>query len=65
MNRVCGYLESGAKEGAEAKVGGKRHGTEGYFVEPTVLVNTHEKMKVVQRRDLRTGGRRHPIRAKR
>ena len=47
MNRVCGYLESGAKEGAEAKVGGKRHGTEGYFVEPTVLVNTHEKMKVV------------------
>jgi len=47
LNRVCGYLESGAKEGAEAKVGGKRHGTEGYFVEPTVLVNTHEKMKVV------------------
>ena len=26
LNRVCGYLESGAKEGAEAKVGGKRHG---------------------------------------
>ena len=47
MNRVCGYLESGAREGAEAKVGGKRHGSEGYFVEPTVLVNTHEKMKVV------------------
>ncbi len=47
LNRVCGYLESGAKEGAEAKVGGKRHGSEGYFVEPTVLVNTHEKMKVV------------------
>jgi phenylacetaldehyde dehydrogenase len=47
LNRVCSYLESGAKEGAEAKVGGKRHGSEGYFVEPTVLVNTHEKMKVV------------------
>jgi phenylacetaldehyde dehydrogenase len=47
LSRVCGYLESGAKEGAEAKVGGKRHGSEGYFVEPTVLVNTHEKMKVV------------------
>jgi phenylacetaldehyde dehydrogenase len=47
LNRVCGYLESGAKEGAEAKVGGKRHGSEGYFVEPTVLVNAHEQMKVV------------------
>jgi len=48
LNRVCGYLESGAKEGAEAKVGGKRHGTEGYFVEPTVLVNTNPNMKVVR-----------------
>jgi phenylacetaldehyde dehydrogenase len=47
LNRVCSYLESGAKEGAEAKIGGKRHGSEGYFVEPTVLVNVHEKMKVV------------------
>ena len=47
LNRVCSYLESGAKEGAEAKVGGKRHGSEGYFVEPTVLVNTHENMRVV------------------
>jgi phenylacetaldehyde dehydrogenase len=47
LNRVCSYLESGAKEGAEAKIGGKRHGSEGYFVEPTVLVNAHEKMKVV------------------
>src|SRR5579883_3458902 len=47
LNRVCSYLESGAQEGAQAKVGGKRHGSEGYFVEPTVLVNTNEKMKVV------------------
>jgi len=48
MNRVCGYLESGYSEGAKATVGGKRHGTKGYFVEPTVLVNTNEKMKVVR-----------------
>ncbi len=50
LNRVCSYLESGTKEGAHAKVGGKRHGSEGYFVEPTVLVNTHEKMKVVPKK---------------
>jgi len=48
LNRVCGYLESGFSEGAKAVVGGSRHGDKGYFVKPTVLVNTNEKMKVVQ-----------------
>ncbi len=48
LNRVCGYLESGFAEGAKATVGGKRHGERGYFVEPTVLVNTNERMKVVR-----------------
>ncbi len=48
LNRVCGYLESGYSEGARAAVGGKRHGAKGYFVEPTILVNTNEKMKVVR-----------------
>jgi phenylacetaldehyde dehydrogenase len=48
MNRVCGYLESGVREGATAVTGGSRHGDRGYFVKPTVLVNTNDKMKVVQ-----------------
>ncbi|HUJ96097.1 MAG TPA: aldehyde dehydrogenase family protein [Terriglobales bacterium] len=48
LHRVCGYLEHGAAEGATAVVGGKRHGDQGYFVQPTVLVDTHGKMKVVQ-----------------
>jgi phenylacetaldehyde dehydrogenase len=48
LNRVCGYLESGRSEGAKATVGGERHGDKGYFVKPTVLVNTNPKMKVVQ-----------------
>ena len=48
LNRVCGYLESGLSEGAKAVTGGTRHGDKGYFVKPTVLVNTHDKMKVVQ-----------------
>ncbi|MGA2508958.1 MAG: aldehyde dehydrogenase family protein [Candidatus Acidiferrales bacterium] len=48
LNRVCGYLESGYKEGAKAAVGGGRYGDKGYFVKPTVLVNTNEKMKVVR-----------------
>jgi len=48
LNRVCGYLESGFSEGAKAVTGGKRQGDKGYFVKPTVLVNTNEKMKVVK-----------------
>lgn len=48
LQRVCGYLESGFAEGARAMTGGKRLGDKGYFVEPTVLVNTRQKMKVVQ-----------------
>jgi phenylacetaldehyde dehydrogenase len=48
LNRVCGYLESGFSEGAKATVGGSRHGDKGYFVKPTVLVNTNENMKVVK-----------------
>lgn len=46
--RVLGYLEAGLAEGATAVAGGKRLGERGYFVEPTVLVNTTPTMKVVQ-----------------
>ena len=48
LNRVCNYLEIGMSEGAKAVAGGHRIGNKGYFVEPTVLVNTREDMKVVQ-----------------
>ena len=48
MNRVCGYLDSGKQEGAKAVAGGARLGNKGYFVKPTVLINTNENMKVVQ-----------------
>jgi len=48
LNRVCGYLESGLSEGAKAIAGGQKKGDKGYFVEPTVLVDTTDNMKVVQ-----------------
>lgn len=49
LARVCGYLESGFAEGARASAGGKRIGEGGgYFVEPTVLLDTKPSMKVVQ-----------------
>jgi phenylacetaldehyde dehydrogenase len=48
LERVTGYLDSGFAEGAEAVVGGTRHGDRGYFVDPTVLVNTRPEMKIIQ-----------------
>jgi phenylacetaldehyde dehydrogenase len=49
LRRVCNYLEIGLSEGATAVAGGKKMGDgKGYFVEPTVLVNTKDDMRVVQ-----------------
>jgi phenylacetaldehyde dehydrogenase len=48
LRRVSGYLESGKAEGATALAGGGRFGDRGYFIEPTVLINTHGNMKVVR-----------------
>ncbi|MGA9527376.1 MAG: aldehyde dehydrogenase family protein [Terriglobales bacterium] len=48
LQRVCNYLEIGMAEGAKAASGGKKLGGKGYFVEPTVLVDTTDYMKVVK-----------------
>jgi phenylacetaldehyde dehydrogenase len=48
QRRVLGYLESGFSEGARAVVGGRKLGDRGYFVEPTVLVNATQKMKIMR-----------------
>jgi phenylacetaldehyde dehydrogenase len=48
LTRVMGYIQSGLAEGAQAKAGGGRQGTRGYFVQPTLLTNTRHDMKVVQ-----------------
>jgi len=48
LQRVCNYLDIGMSEGATAVTGGKKLGDKGYFVEPTVLINTKDDMRVVQ-----------------
>jgi phenylacetaldehyde dehydrogenase len=48
FQRVSGFLESGRQQGAHVVTGGKRHGNEGYFVEPTVLTKTTPDMRVVR-----------------
>ena len=46
--RVKGYLQSGQEEGARAVTGGSAPEGRGYFVNPTVLVDTKPDMKVVR-----------------
>jgi len=46
--RVKGYLKCGLEEGARAVTGGSAPDGKGYFVNPTVLVDTKPDMKVVR-----------------
>lgn len=48
LDRVTGYIDQGIADGARVLTGGKRWGTEGYFVEPTVLVDVHPDFSVVR-----------------
>ena len=48
FEKVQGYIKSGLDDGAKCAVGGGTVGDKGYFVEPTVLTNTNDKMKVIK-----------------
>ncbi len=48
LNRVMGFLQAGQDEGAKSLAGGARVGKKGYFVQPTLLVNTKPGMKVME-----------------
>jgi phenylacetaldehyde dehydrogenase len=50
LERVTGYLEAGRRDGANIVAGGARHGSCGYFVEPTVINNVRPDMSIVRRR---------------
>jgi len=47
-DRVMGYLESGKADGATVHLGGNCHGTEGYFIQPTIFTDTKPDMKIVR-----------------
>lgn len=40
FKRVMNYIEAGKSEGATVAIGGDRHGTQGYFVKPTIFTGT-------------------------
>jgi len=48
FDRIMGYIESGKEQGATCLLGGDRHGTEGYYVNPTIFTDVKPDMKIVQ-----------------
>jgi len=46
LKRVMGYVDEGFSAGGEAVTGGKRMTGTGYFIEPTIFVNTTDDMKI-------------------
>jgi aldehyde dehydrogenase (NAD+) len=42
------YIEDGKRESARLALGGKRFGTTGYFVEPTVFGDVTMQMKIAK-----------------
>lgn len=48
MNKILELIESGKKEGAKLECGGSRHGTKGFFVQPTVFSNVTDNMRIAR-----------------
>lgn len=48
FKKILNYVEVGQKEGAKLVTGGKRVGTEGYFIEPTIFANVTDDMTIAK-----------------
>ncbi len=42
------HIDIGKKEGATVHLGGERHGTEGFFIQPTIFTNTKPEMTIIK-----------------
>merc|ERR1711948_160809 len=48
FDKILGYIESGKREGAKLECGGRREGSTGFFVQPTVFSNVGDDMKIAK-----------------
>ncbi|EGG17273.1 aldehyde dehydrogenase [Cavenderia fasciculata] len=48
FDTVLKYIEIGKAEGAKLEIGGKRHGTVGYYIEPTIFSNVKDEMTIAR-----------------
>ncbi len=46
FDKILQYVEYGKQDGAQCLSGGKRHGDQGYFVEPTLFTNVTDEMRI-------------------
>ncbi|KIK50840.1 hypothetical protein GYMLUDRAFT_182201, partial [Collybiopsis luxurians FD-317 M1] len=47
-DRIMDYIKSGKEQGATGHPGGEHHGTEGFFIQPTIFTDTTPYMRMVQ-----------------
>ncbi|KAM0750500.1 aldehyde dehydrogenase [Meredithblackwellia eburnea MCA 4105] len=47
-DRIMAHVQSGKEEGAKILMGGERHGTEGFFIQPTVFTDVKPDMRIVK-----------------
>ncbi|KAF9516850.1 hypothetical protein BS47DRAFT_1340462 [Hydnum rufescens UP504] len=48
FDRIMNHIEIGKKEGATCLLGGQQHGTEGYFIQPTIFTDVKPDMTIVK-----------------
>jgi aldehyde dehydrogenase (NAD+) len=48
FDKVMHYINLGTKEGAHMLTGGKRFGSRGYYIEPTLFVNVKDEMAIAK-----------------
>ena len=47
-DKILKYIESGKKEGAKLLTGGDKHGSKGYFIQPTVFADVTDEMTIAK-----------------
>ncbi|KAF7292083.1 Aldehyde dehydrogenase [Mycena indigotica] len=48
LDRIMGFIKSGKEAGATLLCGGEQHGTNGYFVQPTLFTDVSDDMEIVR-----------------
>jgi aldehyde dehydrogenase (NAD+) len=46
FDKILKYIDYGKQEGAKLVTGGKRHGEQGYYIEPTLFTGVQDNMKI-------------------
>ncbi len=48
FKKILAYIECGKQQGAKCILGGKRYGTTGYYIEPTIFSDVQDEMKIAK-----------------